>query len=153
MRTRWRGRCSSSWCSDSERHGKGCAAQLCSAGSTRWLATGSPEGVARPGSQSMTWREYKRSVYVYRGTVRQSWSPLSPLTSDRFLGEVWVAPSRIVVGRSDRGSRLLSLGVKLSVLPLLVRRHPFSSLNLVQLCEQRFARRPVRRSVSSSLTS
>src|SRR2546427_10595703 len=59
----------------------------------------------------------------------------------------------IVVGRSDRGSRLLFLGVKLSVLPLLVRRHPFSSRNLVKLCGQRFARRPVRRSVSSSLTS
>ncbi len=28
--------------------------QLCSARSTCWLATGSPEGVARPGSRSMT---------------------------------------------------------------------------------------------------
>ena len=39
------------------------------------------------------------------------------------------------------------------MLPLLVRRHPFSSRNLVKLCAQRFARRHVRRSVSSSVTS
>src|SRR5882762_9050794 len=51
-----------SGCCDCERHGKVCAAQLCSARSTRWLATGSPEGVARPGSHSMTCREYKRQA-------------------------------------------------------------------------------------------
>src|SRR5206468_11172910 len=65
------------------RH-QGCAAQLCSARSTRWLATGSPEGVARPASQSMTCREYKRSAICLSWNHRLHDYP--PLSCMKYIG-------------------------------------------------------------------